>query len=224
MRADRLPASRVIRVERYRAMPWRNGRGMTLEIAREPVAGETFAWRLSLADIDGDGDFSAYPGYRRAIVLARGNRLQLRFRGHGQRDLTPAMRGTRFEGDWRTTCKVPEGSCTDLSLIVRRGPGSRPPSIVRAPRMLRVTSSRQLVFSKGLYSAIHVLQGPVVATEPRSVQPYRLRSRDTLLLHPDCARTLKLRASGPAPALLVLLRWRPGREHHQTPGRTASES
>src|SRR5215469_6679430 len=77
----------LLKSKNYRSMPWKNGRGVTLEIAREPAAGEEFAWRLSLAQIDADCDLSPYPGYRRALVLVSGNSLQLRFRGHGSSSL-----------------------------------------------------------------------------------------------------------------------------------------
>ena len=32
----------------YVAMPWRNGGGVTFEIAREPQTGTDFDWRLSI--------------------------------------------------------------------------------------------------------------------------------------------------------------------------------
>src|SRR5690348_14308829 len=165
----RRPACQVLRYESYRSMPWRNGRGSTLEIARDPATGAEFAWRLSLADIDRDGDFSAYPGYRRAIVRIAGNNLQLRFKGHGRSFLEEAGRGTRFDGDWKTHCAVPEGPCTDLSLIVRRGSASaRPASIVRAPALLRLKSPRRLELSGGLYAALFVLDHAVAITESGS--------------------------------------------------------
>ncbi len=191
-------------------MPWRNGRGSTLEIAREPAAWEEFAWRLSLAAIDQDGDFSFYRGYRRAIVLVEGNDLRLRFRGHGSCSLGPAKRGARFEGDWKTRCSVPEGRCTDLSLIVRRESTARPASIVRAPRVLRVRSSRRVPFTADLYGAIFVLEGSVAIAEFNSIRRRRLRARDTLLLSRGASRVLTLRNLGPRPAQIVLLRWRPG--------------
>ena len=217
--SQRKSACQVLKHEDYRAMPWRNGRGSTLEIAREPASGEEFAWRLSLADIEEDGDFSAYPGYRRALALIAGNRLHLRFKRHGQRVLTPARRGTRFEGDWKTHCAVPEGRCTDLSLIVRRGSGGRPTSIVRAPLVLRLKSSRRLVVSTGLYAALFVLEGAVTVTQSASVRARRVRTRDTLLLSPGRERTLTIRSVGPA--RVVLLRWRPGRTD---PGKSAHAS
>lgn len=191
-------------------MPWKNGRGVTLEIARQPATGEEFAWRLSLAQIDADCDFSAYPGYRRALVLVTGDRLQLRFKGHGSCSLGPATRGTRFQGDWQTHCSVPQGCCTDLSLIVRNGSAARPACILRAPMLLRVGSSRRVVVAGGLHGALFALDGSVAVTQSTGVRPRSLRTRDTLLLSPGAERILTVHNLGSSPAQLVLLRWRPG--------------
>lgn len=205
------PGSRIRRYKTYRRMPWRNGRGFTLEIAREPAVGQDFAWRLSLADIDCDGEFSAYPGYRRALVLIGGNRLHLKFRGHGSCLLEPARRGARFEGDWQTRCAIPQGRCTDLSLIVRRGPGARTTSVVSAPTMLRLESTKRVILSRGLYGALFVIEGSAQVAESIRARPRALRARDTLLLSPGRQRTLRLCSLGPSAAQLVLLGWRPGR-------------
>jgi environmental stress-induced protein Ves len=204
------PPLRVRRYETYRAMPWRNGRGVTLEIGREPSAGEDFAWRLSLADIARSGDFSAYPGYRRALVLVAGNRLQLRFKGHGNACLDPRKRGTRFDGAWQTYCAIPKGRCTDLSLIVRRGSAARRAAVVRAPRILRVKSTGRLAFASDLHAALFVLQGSLAVTESNDARSRTMRARDTLLLSPGSRRTLLLRNLGPSAVQLILLRWRAG--------------
>jgi uncharacterized protein len=205
------PGCRVRKYESYRRMPWRNGRGFTLEVGREPAAGADFCWRLSLADIERDGEFSAYPGYRRALALIAGNRLLLRFRGHGDCVLDPKRRGTRFEGDWETHCAVPEGRCTDLSLIVHRGRAARPASVVRAPRLLRVGSTARVALAGNLYGALFVLEGSVAIAESIRARPRALRARDTLLLYPGRQRILQLRSRGHSAAKLILLRWRPGR-------------
>jgi environmental stress-induced protein Ves len=60
-------------------MPWRNGQGMTREIAREPAAGENFLWRLSIAEIAASCDFSLFPGYDRTIALIEGAGMLLEF-------------------------------------------------------------------------------------------------------------------------------------------------
>jgi hypothetical protein len=204
-------AIQVLRYERYRSMPWRNGRGTTLEIAREPATGEEFSWRLSLADIAENGDFSAYPGYSRALALVAGESLQLWYRGHGHCFLDPARRGTRFEGDWKTRCAIPQGRCTDLSLIVRRGPVGRPATAVHAPRVLRLQASRQVLVSRNLYGALFVLEGSVAITESGRARDRHARTRDTILLFPGLRQLLTLRSLGRSPAQLIFLRWRAGK-------------
>lgn len=203
------PGYQVRKYGTYRAMRWRNGRGVTLEIAREPATGEQFSWRLSLADIDADGEFSAYPGYRRALVLVAGTSLQLRFRGHGARLLGPSSRGARFEGEWQTHCAIPNGRCTDLSLIVSRG-SAPPASVVRAPKILHVESSGRVVLGKDLYGALFVLEGSIAVSESARARSRILRGRDTLLLSPGTSRTLRIRSVGPLAVWLAFLSWRPG--------------
>lgn len=214
------PGSQVLKRDTYRTMPWRNGRGSTREIAREPASGEEFAWRLSLADIAKDGGFSAYPGYRRAIVLVAGKSLRLRFDRHGNCSLHRARRGARFEGEWKTHCAVPEGPCTDLSLIVRTGSAAGPTSIVRAPMVLHLTATRRMILARDLYGALFVLDGSVAVTDSTAARSRTVRSQDTLLLSPGPERILTLQSRGRVPAQLVILRWRPGRQDDQVSAHT----
>ncbi len=57
--------------------PWRNGLGITRTVARHPGYGPA-QWRISVADIDADAPFSAFPGMERNAVLLRGPGLALR--------------------------------------------------------------------------------------------------------------------------------------------------
>ena len=52
-------------------MPWRNGAGVTMEIV---VGGDPldWDWRLSLATVAGDGQFSAFPEVVRQLVVVEG--------------------------------------------------------------------------------------------------------------------------------------------------------
>ena len=190
-------------------MRWRNGKGLTREIARAPAAGEKFAWRLSLAEIERDCDFSAYPGYRRALVLVTGNALRLHFRGRRTCSLGPARRYVRFEGSWSTRCAVPQGRCTDLSLIVANT-GTGPACILRAPVLLRIQSTCRIVPSEDLHCALFALSGPVTITDSSVARKRLLHRWDTLLFPGIAGRSLTIRNLGNDAAQLVLLRWRPG--------------
>lgn len=71
-------SSRVIPATDYRRERWRNQLGWTREILR---LGDADAWslRLSIAEIEQDAAFSAFPGIDRELVLLHGNGMRLRF-------------------------------------------------------------------------------------------------------------------------------------------------
>lgn len=62
---------RVVRHVDLVAVPWRNGLGLTREVAREqdPRDSASFRWRVSIADVQGDAPFSSFPGVDRVAVL-----------------------------------------------------------------------------------------------------------------------------------------------------------
>ncbi len=104
----------------YRSMAWKNGQGITHEIAREPAAGESFLWRLSIAEVASDSDFSLFPGCDRTITLIEGVGMELDF------DEAPAKRIDRrfvpfdFAGDWHCRCRLIDGPIRDFNLMVDR--------------------------------------------------------------------------------------------------------
>ena len=64
--------SQLIPANEYRRERWRNQLGWTREIARWPLQGD-WDWRLSIAEIECDAAFSAFPGVDRELVLLAGN-------------------------------------------------------------------------------------------------------------------------------------------------------
>jgi environmental stress-induced protein Ves len=99
------------------AVPWRNGGGVTREIAVYPGGADDFLWRLSIADVESDGPFSAFPGCRRVITVLTGAGMRLTVDGvaHEIGPLAPF----EFPGDAETSCVLPGGPVTDLNLIVQ---------------------------------------------------------------------------------------------------------
>ena len=83
-------------------MPWKNGAGLTRELAISPADAsvDDFDWRISVAAIERDAPFSAFPGVDRCIVLLRGAGMRLRsVDGAIDRRLTQAYAPHRFSGD-----------------------------------------------------------------------------------------------------------------------------
>lgn len=108
----------------YRHMPWKNGLGTTTEIAIHPpsadLAGTNFDWRVSIAQVNQDGDFSAFPGYDRTIMVAEGAGMQLSFDAAPEKLLDGAGAMTAFSGDWRTRCRLLDGLVRDFNVMTRR--------------------------------------------------------------------------------------------------------
>jgi environmental stress-induced protein Ves len=60
----------------YRAMPWSNGRGTTLEMLRQDGP-DGLLLRLSMASVIGDGPFSIFPGIERTLTVISGPGFRL---------------------------------------------------------------------------------------------------------------------------------------------------
>lgn len=111
---------RIIRANEYRRERWKNGLGWTREIVRAPDAPE-WAWRLSIAEIEQDAVFSAFPCVERTLVLLSGNGLRLRFADGRVEELLQPHDSVRFSGDDAVGGELVDGRTTDFNLMWRRG-------------------------------------------------------------------------------------------------------
>ncbi|MDH4570282.1 HutD family protein [Pseudomonas sp. BN414] len=109
--------SRLLRAADYPRMPWKNGAGSTLEIARDAGDGlDGFGWRLSIADVGESGGFSAFTGYQRVITVLEGAGMRLAVDGQQSRDLT-ALDAFAFDGGSTVHCELIDGPIRDFNLI-----------------------------------------------------------------------------------------------------------
>lgn len=108
---------KIIRRSSFTAVPWKNGGGITHEAIRVPPSGDSFLWRVSVAQIDSSGPFSDFTGYQRKMVLLRGQGIALEF-GGGQRSV---LRGVgdwlEFDGATPPRGELLDGPCMDLNLM-----------------------------------------------------------------------------------------------------------
>jgi len=112
-------ATRVIPSVEYRRERWRNGLGWTREILRVPDTGE-WQVRLSIAEIEQDAAFSAFPGIERELVLLRGQGLRLRFADGAVHTLLPPHDRVRFAGEAEIHGELVDGITHDFNLMWRR--------------------------------------------------------------------------------------------------------
>jgi environmental stress-induced protein Ves len=60
----------------YTRQPWKNGKGITVELARAEADG-ALLWRLSMATVAEDGPFSLFPGIDRNLTVISGPGFRL---------------------------------------------------------------------------------------------------------------------------------------------------
>jgi uncharacterized protein len=106
------------------AQPWKNGAGLTREIAVGPrdADGSHFDWRFSVAEVERAAPFSVFPGVHRCIVLLVGAGLRLRS-GDAQIDhrLDVPYQAFHFPGDLPLSADLLSGPSADFNVMTRRG-------------------------------------------------------------------------------------------------------
>ena len=109
----------IIPANEYRRERWRNQQGWTREIHRDRD-GDDWGWRLSIAEIERDSPFSAFPGVDRELVLLSGNGMRLRFDEGEVHELHPPHDKLRFAGERGVTGELIDGPTHDFNLMWRR--------------------------------------------------------------------------------------------------------
>lgn len=110
---------RLLRAGAVDAAPWRNGGGVTRELLAWPNAAD-WRVRISVAEIEADGPFSAFDGVLRWFAVLHGAGVVLGANGI-ERRLTPASAPLRFDGAQAPACRLIDGATRDLNLMLRYG-------------------------------------------------------------------------------------------------------
>lgn len=113
----------IIRFTDLRPQPWRNGGGVTREVARHPRAASpqdgSWDWRVSIAEVAREGGFSAFPGMERVLTVVEGELFLLTV--DGAEHPLEKYRPFRFSGDSPAYGSLPTGNVHDLNVITRTG-------------------------------------------------------------------------------------------------------
>ena len=117
----------IIRYAELKAHPWRNGGGVTREVARHPRASSAqtaaqenaWDWRVSIAEVSKAGPFSAFAGMDRVLTVVDGELLLLSV--DGAEHPLEKYRPFRFSGDADSAGALPTGDIRDLNVITRNG-------------------------------------------------------------------------------------------------------
>jgi environmental stress-induced protein Ves len=124
---------RVLRFADYPVVPWRNGRGVTREVAASavpmastnrdpggddlpPMPAPTPAWRISMATVDSEASFSDFTGRTRVLGVVDGAGIELTVDGR----MSSLRRGETygpFSGGAPASARPLDGEALDLGLI-----------------------------------------------------------------------------------------------------------
>jgi environmental stress-induced protein Ves len=125
---------RVLRFAEYPVVPWRNGRGITREIAASAVAvaradaddagpavpSASPSWRISMATVDDEVPFSSFPGLRRMLGVVDGEGIELTVDGR-MRVLRRGETFGPFAGEAPASARPLDGPTLDLGLMIDPG-------------------------------------------------------------------------------------------------------
>ncbi|WP_144142917.1 HutD family protein [Paraburkholderia sp. BCC1884] len=199
------------------AAPWKNGGGVTREIAAFSAeerdargAGlDRFVWRVSVADVGQAGPFSRFEGIDRTLVLLSGAGMLLdeapavasandaqRVKTH---TLTQALDMARFAGEARIDARLVDGATRDFNLMVRRDAAQGELEVWRADRQ----QDTQRIVS-GDVALLYCASGAVSVT-PADAQPVSLEAGDTLRI--DTPNALHCTVQGAGALLAITIRY-----------------
>ncbi len=94
--------------------PWKNGGGVTREVARAEADGG-WLWRLSVADVTADGSFSQFPGLERILTVIEGEGIDLVAPEHVIE--ARLAQPVRFSGETPIEGRLRAGPIRDLNVI-----------------------------------------------------------------------------------------------------------
>lgn len=187
----------TLRASDYKQMPWKNGGGVTTEIAVSPLAASAadFDWRISMAIVASDGPFSTFDNIDRTLTILDGNGIELDIERQLVIRLTSDAEPFAFPGDVPTAATLIAGPVTDLNVMTRRGSWTHAVTrqTIEKPFLHQMDADVTMIFC---------CEGKVQVKGP--VAPSTLATHDTLVLEKSDG-TVEISADGQAPVLILRL-------------------
>lgn len=192
----------LLRSDDHRIVSWKNGGGVTRELAshREDGGSEDFLWRVSIATVDRDGPFSRFDGVDRTIAVLAGDGLRLAT-PTDEVDLLAGGEPYSFNGETPVEASVITAATTDLNVMTRRG------RFRHAMERLRFDGATTVIADTD--ETIIVFNGPMTA-ETSSTR-FETRTLDSLHGMASGER-VRLYAEGETEAFLIRLSGIPASE------------
>ncbi len=184
------------------AAPWKNGGGVTREVAAFPHGAglDAFVWRMSVADVAQAGPFSRFAGIDRTLVLLSGAGMLLDEKVETSTTntlaLTQPLDIAQFAGEAQIDARLVDGATRDFNLMVRRGAAVGETEVWRGATQRSLSADVVLLFCAS---------GSVSVTLGGEVQPQVLEADDTLRI--DTPNALSCVVEGAGALLAISIRY-----------------
>ena len=167
-----------------RRVRWKNGAGWTTELVVRPEEG-AFDWRISVAEVEVDSEFSRFPAIDRTILVLEGAGFDLWVEGEPPAQLRAGGPPHAFSGDRAARCVV-AGPSRDFNVMTRRG------RVRHAVTREAGEGARAIERARGVGWVIYVVDGEASAGEARA------GAGECLVIEPgpEDRETIALRAAG----------------------------
>jgi environmental stress-induced protein Ves len=138
---------RILRASDHKRMPWKNGKGETVEIAVFPDTAtvDDFDWRISMATVAEDGPFSVFADIDRTLSVLTGDGIELSVAGEPDHILRTETVPHTFPADAVTGASLLSGPITDLNVMTRRGTFTHSVTLLPADRCVVTTDGSDLI-------------------------------------------------------------------------------
>lgn len=156
MRSEREPdlmATTRLDPKAYRRTPWKNGGGVTVDIADAYAVGAApgswsgMLWRFGRTEIVAPGPFSDLSGMDRVLTVIGGRGLWLDIEGGTSLDVREPFTPVRFRGEDRIVSRLEAGPVAVLNLLADRAKYAIDVAILAGGDALPLTSEINLVYA-----------------------------------------------------------------------------
>ncbi len=135
---------RLINTDDLPPVPWKNGGGVTREIAQD-IGPDGIIWRLSMADVETEGAFSIFPGLSRILTVIEGDGLELC--SADQEREVPYCRPFAFSGDTPIRSVLRGGRIRDFNVIFDNTVIDAEVSILDGPTQIDLRPGADLTYA-----------------------------------------------------------------------------
>ena len=144
--------------DRYQRTPWKNGGGVTTDIALDSNTGGD-VWRFSRTPITVAGPFSDYSGFDRLQVLVAGSGLVLQTPS-GEIDVRRPFRPVRFAGETPIVSRLEAGAVEVINLMGERSKVRLDLAVLEAGQQQRLGPGIHIAYCPAGQAALRLADEP----------------------------------------------------------------